>query len=702
MKRIFIFILLSVYFKCFTQEKKTDSIWNTNLNELVITAQIEPQSLQKSTQNVKVITAEDIQNLAANNLADVLNQYINITVTPNSNSGKSTVSLFGLDANYFKILIDNIPLINENGFGNNTDLSQINLNEIERVEIIEGSMGVTHGANAVSGILNIITKKNSPSKWNINASVQEETVGNEYALFDEGRHIQNLKIAHQITTNWFASIGSNHNDFKGFLGNKNGKDYTVNNNTRGYTWLPRNQWQSNALVSYKNDSFRFFYKFEWLDELINYYDATTQSGYNSNLGAYKYGNDKRYFTDRFYHHLNVTGKIFSDIKYNVSFSHQYQKREIEDYRYNISYGSESANEKQKNQSMEVFYSTGTFHNFLKSNRIKLQIGYEAIKNNGFAIVDDEGNTTKIIRKDINNVDFFVASEISFSDNFSLRPGFRYSFQSDFNNQYATSLGSRFLFSNDFEWRMAIGQSYLTPTFEELYNDIIFDGHYFIGNENLVPETSISLETSIKKSTLLTNKLDLQNILSVNYLTVDDRITSALNGYDSGTPIYQYINISQYKSLNIACTNSLQTDNWKFHLGASVTGISQLINNLEFTSDDKFLYNLNLNSNVSYTVLKWNTTFSTYYKLTGKTQQLIAGDNSYVLSELESYNWLDFSIRKNFYNNKLQATLGARNLLNINSINQTNMNESGGHEVSSQLLLAYGRSYFFKLTYNFNI
>jgi outer membrane receptor for ferrienterochelin and colicins len=48
---------------------------------------------------------------------------------------------------------------------------------------------------------------------------------------------------------------------------------------------------------------------------------------------------------------------------------------------------------------------------------------------------------------------------------------------------------------------------------------------------------------------------------------------------------------------------------------------------------------------------------------------------------------------------LEITLGARNLLNITDINQTRMNEGAGHAVSSQILLAYGTSYFLKLTYN---
>ena len=78
-----------------------------NLDEVVVSAQIEPQSVKKSIKNVQIITEQQIKNLGATNLGDVLNQYINITVAPDGNTGRSTVSLFGLNASYFKIFVSN-------------------------------------------------------------------------------------------------------------------------------------------------------------------------------------------------------------------------------------------------------------------------------------------------------------------------------------------------------------------------------------------------------------------------------------------------------------------------------------------------------------------------------------------------------------------------------------------------------------------
>src|SRR5690554_2576163 len=189
---------LSVYSQQNTDKEK-DTLQIQNLDEVVITGQINPQSVKKSVFEVKVITRNDIEKQAGNNLSDLLNQHLNLTIIPNSSTGKSQVELFGLDSKYFKILVDNIPLVNEEGLGNNTDLTQINLDDIERIEIVEGSMGVQYGSNAVSGIINIISKKSSSHRWEITPYIQEETIGSEYNLKDRGRHIQSIKIGHNFS-----------------------------------------------------------------------------------------------------------------------------------------------------------------------------------------------------------------------------------------------------------------------------------------------------------------------------------------------------------------------------------------------------------------------------------------------------------------------------------------------------------------------
>jgi outer membrane receptor for ferrienterochelin and colicins len=689
----------------FCQEKTTvDSIKAEQLQDVVITAQFEPQSLKKAVNNVRVITKSDIQKLAATNLADVLNQYLNITITPQSGTGRSTVSMFGLDGSYFKILVDNVPIVSDSSMGNNIDLTQINLDDVEQIEIIEGSMGVTHGAGAVSGILNIITKKNSKHKWEISASAQEETVGEEYAVFNKGKHIQSVKVSNTISENWFASVGFNRNDFAGYLDNRQGEDYTEADGLRGYSWLPKLQYFTNGMLAYSKNTFKTFYKFDYLNENIDYFNPTLIITPNPPFGQNVSSKDKRYKTERFYHHLNFSGSLF-ELKYNVTLSHQIQTRNTEDFVFNFQTNSEESNLTTKFQEANVLYSTGTLSNFFKNSKIDLQLGYEFINNLGFALVDGENQTFVPIEKRFENYDFYVAAEIKVSDKFLIRPGIRASLQSKFDDQMSSSLGLRYLFKHNIEVRTSLGKSYRVPTFEELYSKIKFSGHQFYGNENLMPELSSSLDFSIKRVTNFKSGTKLSNQISAGYLDVDDRIDMAFVGFEPGTtdPVYQYININSYKMWNIATTHQFNYKNWNANAGFIYVGISQIIDNGEAVSDDQFLYNLQANASLSYQWQKSNVLFSVYYKFNGKQQQFASAlENNqavYKISEIESYSFLDASVRKSYYKKQIELTLGARNLLDVTRINQGFA--SSAHSTSSDILLGYGRSYFIKLMYNLN-
>lgn len=682
-------------------QQKDSIVSQEKLSEVVVTGQIEPQSIKKSVYNVRVISNKDIKNLAANNLSDVLNQYLNITVTPSGTSGRSTVSLFGLDAQYFKILVDNVPLVNEGGLGNNTDLSQINLNDVERIEIVEGAMGVVYGANAVSGVLNIITKKYSKYKWDINVAAQEETVGNEYSLFDEGRHIQNLRIGHTFSENWYVSAGINRNDFQGYLGDKNGKNYMENDGTRGYSWLPKEQLNGTALISYQKGNFRFFYRFEFLDEDVDYYNSTVQSGFNT--APYRYAEDSRYFTNRYFNNLNAIGKMFSQVNYNITVTHQKQERDIEDFRYNLYTRDESLNVRVKDQSMEVLSSMGTFNNFFESKTLDFQLGYEFVNNQGFSLVQEANKVYVPIQKTLENYDFFASAEILATERFSIKPGLRFSAQSKFDNQYASSIALRYLFDKGLELRGSFGTGFRTPNFNELYSKQIFDGHFFVGNENLVPEKSTSYEVSVKKITAFSSGLQMANTFAGSYLDLKDKIDQAFVGDnpDTGSPMYQFVNISKYRMWNFSSTNQFRLDNLTFNIGATLAGVSQNIDSGDNGMSDEFLYTLNLNASVSYMFPKWKTVVSGYYKYNGKAQQFTEGSSGFVLSEVDPSNWLDASIRQNFFKNHLEVTLGARNIFNIVDVNRTNAN-TGAHASGSDVMLAYGRSYFLKLAYNLNL
>jgi len=710
------FIFFAIVCNAFVMSAQVDSLVlandNTQLDELVITGQFEPQSIKKAVHNVRVISKADIQNLAANNLSDILNQYLNISVTSDSQTGKSSASLFGLDSKYFKILIDNIPVISDTGLGTNIDLTQINLDNVERIEIIEGSMGVTHGANAVSGILNIITKKSSKYKWEISASAQEETVGKEFAFFNKGRHIQNLKIAHSFSDNWYVSLGANRNDFKGFYNGKEGKDHIENDGKRGVDQLLKDQMSTNATIGYNKNETRIFYKFDYLNETVTYYNPVVVPVDNYPFPTTYYSNDKRVPTNRFSHHLNYYGKLFNDFIFNISVSHQKQKREEETFNYYILTQEERNKKRKVFHSNEVLYSTGTITNFTKNKKFDFQLGYEFVNENSFAdssagIFKDDDKKDVDIRKRMENYDVYALAEVNFTDRFSLRTGFRYSFQSLFKDQNSYSLGLRYVLPDDVEARLSAGFSYRTPNFSEMYTYMVDSNHNIQGNQNLLPEHSNYIEANLKKSTNFKSGISLYNSLSSGMMFVNDKISLLLTSF---TPIqtYRYINVDDYKMWNISADNRISYKNWNLAAGFAMIGISQKISSAGFesASDDKFLYTFNVNASLSYQLPQYQTQFSLYFKHNGRSQQFIADSNDeskFLLAETAAYNWIDASVRKTFFDGRFEAMIGARNILNVVDIQNSVTTSIGGstHTSSNNIMLGYGRSYFVKLTYNLN-
>ena len=114
-----------------------------------------------------------------------------------------------------------------------------------------------------------------------------------------------------------------------------------------------------------------------------------------------------------------------------------------------------------------------------------------------------------------------------SDKFSIRPGLRYSIQNAFKNQYASSLGLRYLFKKGLEARASLGKSYRTPNFDELYTYFVDSNHNVQGNPDLVPENSTSYEVSFKRACDLNSGGQIANNLAVTFLDVDDRIDLVL-------------------------------------------------------------------------------------------------------------------------------------------------------------------------------
>ena len=111
-----------------------------------------------------VITADDILNSGASTLTDILRQQSFIQITDSSGvNGKGNIDMrgFGEFSSFNTVILIDGQKINRAADQSSIDLNMLNLEQIDRIEIIKGSAGVLYGHEAVGGVINIITKKNN-------------------------------------------------------------------------------------------------------------------------------------------------------------------------------------------------------------------------------------------------------------------------------------------------------------------------------------------------------------------------------------------------------------------------------------------------------------------------------------------------------------------------------------------------------------
>lgn len=167
--RFFLLVLcLMGYRLAYTQ----DTLPLIETETLLITGQYLPTDVRSALHAAKIITAADIQNKGAVTVADALSQISNIRIQNDPVLG-SSITLNGLSGRNIKFLLNGVPIVGrQNG---NIDLSQLNVFQIQRIEVIEGPMAVMYGSDAIAGVVNIITKQYATQKWGAGASERGNT-----------------------------------------------------------------------------------------------------------------------------------------------------------------------------------------------------------------------------------------------------------------------------------------------------------------------------------------------------------------------------------------------------------------------------------------------------------------------------------------------------------------------------------------------
>ena len=665
-------LVLSLIFTAATtvRAQQKDTTDSSEMQEVVVTGQYRPQSVRQSVYQVRVIPRERIEKQAATRLQDVLNNELNIRFTQDPATGGSDITMMGMKGQNVKILLDGMPLVGRQGTSNEININQIDINSIERIEIVEGPMSVVYGADALAGVINIITRKSKAARITVNARVHEETVGKEYDL-NSGIHNQ----AASFTWNqkgWELGGGYTHNYFGGW------KDTAIG---RELAWHKKDQRLAHGYVGYHNAKFNVRYRLDGLDEVITNpgnFEAQPQPG-----AVDRFAPDQEYLSQRLMHQLQAGYFANSHLSFNLQAAYTNYSRQVYSTLLSANTGKRYVNTATGSQSeinFDGFSLRGTAL-YTVSSKLSFQPGVDINLESG------DGERLKDGRNSVNDYAFFVTSEIKAGSRLSLRPGLRFIHNSVYDAPpVIPSFNGKLILGKNLDLRVAYARGFRSPSIRELYFNFFDANHQIIGNPDLKAETSHSFNASLSWKKITPSQVAYSTVLGGFYNRVKNLIDYAISVNDPN--VFELTNVSDSRTAGVNLQTMVKYRRWNMQVGASYTGFYN-----SYSEADKDLPQLQwspeVNANLGYAIEKWGLDFNLFYKFTGKRPRYIVDGSDYILSKQEAYHWADLTVNKKLFR-YLTLNAGVRNLFDVDRIQS---NVPGGIHSSGTQNIGYGRSYF---------
>ncbi len=128
------------------------------LDTIVVTPLRRVSSLQRSTSSVSVIDSADIERSAASDLQSLLQSHGGVSIKTNGGQGSSAdVYMRGMSSKQTVVLVNGVRTASATS--GLTALANIPLSSVDRIEIAKGAHSAQYGADAIGGVINIITKQ---------------------------------------------------------------------------------------------------------------------------------------------------------------------------------------------------------------------------------------------------------------------------------------------------------------------------------------------------------------------------------------------------------------------------------------------------------------------------------------------------------------------------------------------------------------
>ena len=429
------------------QESKTT--YEMNLNETEVIGTRAPLPADKAVRLVQVITKQEIEASSANSVNDLLKLAAGVDVRQRGGFGIQTdIGVNGGTEDQLTILLNGINISNPHTGHLAADFP-VNVDDIERIEVIEGGASRVYGCQAFAGAVNIVTR--TEKKSSAGAHLQ----GGSYGSFGANAHVS-LKTNHfnnRVSGGYARSDGGTSND-----------DFN----------------KGNAYWNGKYESQLF--------------DATLQAGLSTmNYGAntfYGTGSDSQYEQDRRYliaAQAEYKGRIHVPVQlyWNRSLDHYVWWRDnpaaYQNFHQTNVYGANL-----NAYTTWALGKTAVGVEFRRENILSTRLGKE--------IPEDERHKYKVpgwdeyykYKDGRSNVSLYLEHDILF-EHLTLSLGVLA------NHNTAVEGGMKFYPGIDLSWRPVDGvkfyasfnQSLRTPTYTDLY----YNGPGLKGNSRLKPEKS---------------------------------------------------------------------------------------------------------------------------------------------------------------------------------------------------------------------
>ena len=112
------------------------------------------------SQSTTIITAEEIAKKQAKSVEDIIFSEVSVTRTVDA-MGRVGVPIRGAEPRHTLILVDGQPVMGDFAkyYGAADELQRLGTENVERIEIIRGAASAKYGADAIGGVINVVTKQ---------------------------------------------------------------------------------------------------------------------------------------------------------------------------------------------------------------------------------------------------------------------------------------------------------------------------------------------------------------------------------------------------------------------------------------------------------------------------------------------------------------------------------------------------------------